>query len=141
MFLTCFRKLNCWDASQSQLLLIRLQIFGIALVSYLRMWYIVGLLSQFMHKSRMVHWKGTLCVLTYVKNALGKGLVYKRHEHLCIEAYSDSSYIGDKRDRKSTFGYCIYIEGNFVTGRSKKKNVVSRSGAEIRIQVHDTNDM
>jgi len=39
---------------------------------------------------------------------------------MCIKAYSDSGYIGDKEDTKSTSDYCTYIGGNLVTWRSKK---------------------
>ena len=44
-------------------------------------------------------------MLSYIKKAPGKGLVYKKNDHLHIEAYSDSSYAGDRGDRKSTSGY------------------------------------
>ena len=54
-------------------------------------------------------------MLSYIKKALGKGLVYKRNDHLRIEAYLDSGYAGDREDRKSIFGYCTYVGENLVT--------------------------
>ena len=71
--------------------------------------YVVGLLNQFMHEPRMVHWKGALRVLAYIERTLDRGLIYQKHEHLHVEAYSESNYVGDKGDRKSTFGYCTYV--------------------------------
>jgi len=44
--------------------------------------------------------------------------------------YSYCDYAGDKEDRKSTFGYCTYVGGNFVTW-NKKQNVVSHSSVEV----------
>ena len=82
--------------------------------------YVVGLLSQFMYKPWEVHWKKALRILTYIKRSLGKDMLYKKHKYLQIEAFSLSSYARDKRDRKSTSGYCTYIGGNLVTWRSKK---------------------
>jgi len=38
--------------------------------------------------------------------------------------------IGDKGDRKSTLGYCIFVRGNLITCKNKKQTVVSRSSAE-----------
>ena len=38
-----------------------------------------------------------------------KELLYKNYEHVWIEVFSYSSYVGDKRDRKSTYDYCTYI--------------------------------
>ena len=83
-----------------------------------------------MHEPRMVHWEGALRVLAYIKRALGKGLIYRRHDHLRIEAYSDAGYVGDKGDRKSTTRYCTYVGGNLVTWHSRKQKAVSCSSAE-----------
>ena len=78
----------------------------------------------------MVHWEDALRVLVYIKHAPGKGLIYRCHDHLRIEAYFDAGYAGDKGDQKSTIGYCTYVGGNLVTWRCRKKNVVSCSSAE-----------
>ena len=82
-----------------------------------------------MHEPRMVHWEGALRVLAYIKRAPGKGLIYRRHDHLRIEAYFDA---GDKGDRKSTTGYFTYVGGNLVTWRSRKQKVISCLSAEAK---------
>ena len=82
--------------------------------------YVVSVLSQFMHEPHMVHWESALGVLAYIKRAPGKGLIYQRHDHLRIEAYSDARYARDKGDQKSTTGYCTYDGGNLVTWCSRK---------------------
>ena len=64
--------------------------------------YDASLMSQFMHKVREVHWKEALRTLTYIKGSLEKELLYKRNRHLWIETFSDSNYVEDRRDRKST---------------------------------------
>ena len=92
--------------------------------------YAVSVLSQFMQEPRRVHWEGALRVLAYIKRAPGRGLIYRRHGHLRIEAYSDAGYVSDKGDRKSTTSYCTYIGGNLVTWRSRKQKVISCSSAE-----------
>ena len=51
--------------------------------------YAVSVLSQFMQEPRRVHWEGALQVLAYIKRAPGRGLIYRQHGHLRIEAYSD----------------------------------------------------
>ena len=96
-----------------------------------------------MRKAREVHWKASLRILTYVKGSPGKGVLYKKHGHLQIEAFSDSSYAGDKKDRKSTFGYFTYVRGNLVTWRSNKQIVVScsRVEAEYRAMAHTAWEM
>ena len=63
----------------------------------------------------IIHWSGTLHVLSYVKDAPRKGLIYKRSGNLKVEAYSDSGYVGDRGDRKSTSSFGTYVRGNLVT--------------------------
>ena len=97
--------------------------------------YVVSVLRQFMHEPHMVHWEGALGVLTYIKRAPGKGLIYRRHDHLRIEAYSDAGYAGDKVYQKSTTWSCIYVGGNLVTWCSRKQKVISCSSAEAEYRV------
>ena len=61
-----------------------------------------------MHNPRDIHWKATLRILTYTKRSPSKGLLYKKHVHLLVEAFSYSNYVRDKRDRKNNFGYYTY---------------------------------
>ena len=58
--------------------------------------YVVIVLSHFMSKNCTVHCKGALQVLAYIKRAPGKWLIYRHHDHLCIEAYSYARHTGDK---------------------------------------------
>ncbi|KAL0370961.1 UNVERIFIED_CONTAM: Retrovirus-related Pol polyprotein from transposon RE2 [Sesamum angustifolium] len=91
--------------------------------------FAVGLVSQFMDKPRSVHWEAAIRILKYIKTSPGRGLLFKQHGHVKIEAYSDADYAGSK-DRKSTSGYCTYVGGNLVTWRSKKQTTVARSSAQ-----------
>ncbi|RDX97511.1 putative mitochondrial protein, partial [Mucuna pruriens] len=60
----------------------------------------------------------------------GKGLLFKKEGTLSMEIYTDADYAGSVMDRRSTSGYCMFLEGNLVTWRSKKQNVVARSSVE-----------
>ena len=42
----------------------------------------------------------------------------------------DVDWVGSKEDRRSTSGYCVFVEGNLVSWKSKKQSVVSCSSAE-----------
>ena len=105
--------------------------------------YVVSVLSQFMQAPRAVHLDGVYRVLAYIKRALDKGLLYRRHGHLHVEAYFDAGYAGDKADHKSRGGYATYVGGNLITWRSQKQSVVSRSSteSEYRAMANTTSEM
>ena len=96
--------------------------------------------ESIMYKPREVHWKVALKILTYIKESSEKGLLYKKNEHLRIEAFSDSSYARDMRDKKSTSGYYTYVGENLVTWRNKKQTDVSCSSVktEYIVMTHTT---
>ena len=79
----------------------------------------------------MIYWKGVLYVLAYIKGTPWKGLIYQKFGYLKIVVYYDTSYVGDKGNKKSTSGYCTCVGGNLITWRSKKQNVVSKSNTEV----------
>ena len=89
--------------------------------------FVIRVLNRFTHHPREVHWTGALRIMAYVKSFSRKCLLHKKHEHVRIFRYFDSGYTGDKRDRKSTTGYCTFVGENLVTWRNKKQDVVSRS--------------
>jgi transposase InsO family protein len=92
--------------------------------------YAVSIVSQFMTHPRAPHMEAVIRILKYLKNAPGRGLLYKSSGHLRIEGYTDADWAGSPADRRSTTGYCTFIGGNLVTWKSKKQSVVARSSAE-----------
>ncbi|XP_068318542.1 uncharacterized mitochondrial protein AtMg00810-like [Pyrus communis] len=96
--------------------------------------YIVSVVSQFMHSSIVDHMVAVMRILTYVKLAPGKGILYKNFGYLRIEGFTDADWAANVTDRRSIFGYFTFVGGNLVTWRSKKQNVVSRSSAEAEFR-------
>ena len=77
--------------------------------------FVVGVLSRFMHQLRETHWLAAMRVLTYIKSCPEKGLVCRKYGHVHISEYSNSGYVCDRGDKKSTTGYCTFVGGNMVT--------------------------
>ncbi|XP_038902491.1 secreted RxLR effector protein 161-like [Benincasa hispida] len=94
----------------------------------------VSVVSQFMQAPCEEHIIVVERILRYLKGTPGKGLMFKKPDKRCIEAYTDSDWAGSVVDRKSTLGYFTFVWGNLVTWRSKKQGVVARSSikAEYR---------
>ena len=100
--------------------------------------YAVGLVSQFMHKPREVHWKAALRILTYIKKSPEKGLLFKRNEHLRVEPFSDSNYAGDRRDRKSTSCHDSKSWSRSPTRRALRRNGLGDSDRSRAISQNAT---
>ena len=96
--------------------------------------FAVSLVSQFMHNPKEVHLQAVHRILQYLKGTPGRGILFKRNGNATLEAYTDADYAGSITDRRSTTGYCTFLDGNLVTWRSKKQNVVARSSAEAEFR-------
>ncbi|XP_016649696.1 PREDICTED: uncharacterized mitochondrial protein AtMg00810-like [Prunus mume] len=92
--------------------------------------YAVSVASQFMHSPSEDHMAAVMRILSYLKSASGRGLLFKKKGHLDMKGYNDVDYAGNITDICSTSGYFTFVGGNLVTWRSKKQNVVSRSSAK-----------
>ena len=47
-----------------------------------------------MHSPRETHMKAVRRILRYLKSSPGKGVLFARHDHLKIEAYTDADWAG-----------------------------------------------
>ncbi|XP_019251146.1 PREDICTED: uncharacterized protein LOC109230068 [Nicotiana attenuata] len=94
----------------------------------------VSLVSQFMHNPSEEHMDVVLRILRYLKSSLGKGLMFRKYNHLNINGYTDADWAGSITDRKSPSGYFTFVGGNLVTWRSKKQKVVALSSAEAEFR-------
>ena len=71
-----------------------------------------------------------LIIIKYVSGTCDYGLFYSKRSNLPLTGFSDSNWIGNVDDRKSTTGGCFYVGANLVAWVSKKQNFVSLSTAE-----------
>ena len=88
-----------------------------------------------MQKPGIQHWNALRRVLCYLKGTVNYGLVYHRtqmdHNSPCnLQVYCDSDWAGDHKDRKSTTGYVIMINGTAISHKSTKQSGISKSTVE-----------
>jgi hypothetical protein len=92
--------------------------------------FCVNKLAQFMHNPTDLHWQAVKRLLRYLKQTVHFGLQFYRTDSASIQAYSDPDWTGDRDDRRSTGGYCIFLGKNLISWSCKKQHTVARSSTE-----------
>uniref|UniRef100_A0A1B6C2D3 Integrase catalytic domain-containing protein n=2 Tax=Clastoptera arizonana TaxID=38151 RepID=A0A1B6C2D3_9HEMI len=71
--------------------------------------------------------------LRYLKGTKSLGIFFSSEDNngeIVVEAYCDSDYAGDVKDRKSTSGYVLMFGGSPVLWSSRKQQIIALSTAE-----------
>ncbi|GJS10156.1 putative RNA-directed DNA polymerase [Tanacetum coccineum] len=93
--------------------------------------YFVHCLSQHMHAPLRSHFDIALRVLKYLKLAPGLGVNFSKRKGDClVTAFSDSDWAKCPVTRKSVSGYCVLINDNLVSWKSKRQATLSKSSAK-----------
>ena len=71
--------------------------------------YGVGLISRYMESPTCSHMKAAKRILRYVKGTWDYGMFYSSCQNFNLVGYSDSDWVGDIDDRKSTSGFLFCI--------------------------------
>jgi len=93
-------------------------------------------LSKANSRANDSHFKGLLRVIKYVISTRYRSLKYDKIEVngekmiWTLKAFCDSDWGGDKNNRKSITGYCIYLNENLVAWKSRSQKNVTLSSTE-----------
>ena len=97
------------------------------------MTYSVSILSRYMVNPTSPHWIAAKRVLRYLKGTIDFSLIYgKRVNDLNVIGYSDSEFVSDVEDRKSTSCQVFFLGGLPITWNSLKQKVVALSSCEAK---------
>ena len=70
-------------------------------------------------------------MLRYLRDTTNLGIFYKKGGNDKLVVFTDSDYVGDLEDRKSTSGYVFMLSSGAVSWSSRKQPVVSLSTTEV----------
>ena len=85
----------------------------------------VSVVRQYISSPTFDHWATIEQILCYLKGAPGCGILYNNHGHNRLECFTNADWVGFKKDRRSTLGYYVFVEGNLVSWKSKKQSALS----------------
>ncbi|XP_031270769.1 uncharacterized protein LOC116129155 [Pistacia vera] len=92
--------------------------------------YVVQQVSQFMVSPRHLHMAAIRRIIRYVHGTALRGLSYPISTSLDLVAYSDADYAGCSHTRRSTMGWCMFLDPALISWKSKKQDRVSKSSTE-----------
>lgn len=93
-------------------------------------------LSQFSSKPTYEHMKALKRVYHYLQKTKSLALVYRGAkpnedpEKFRLHAYCDADWSGDKQERRSTSGYCVFLGGASVIWASRRQASTAGSSTE-----------
>ncbi|GKE75598.1 hypothetical protein Tco_1537639 [Tanacetum coccineum] len=96
-----------------------------------------------MHSSLNSHLKIAFKILRYLKGSPGLGIHFSKESGMSLKAYSDADWAKCVVTRKSLTGYCVFINDNLISWKSKKQNTLSKSStkAEYRARASVTSEV
>ena len=86
---------------------------------------------QFMSAPSEAHLIAAKRILRYVSGIPNFGIFFQ-HGPLSLSAFSDSDWVGDPFDCRSTTEYLVYLGFNPITWSAKKQDTVSQSSTEFK---------
>jgi hypothetical protein len=92
--------------------------------------YAVGTVSRFMKEPHELHWKSAKRILRYVQGTITFGIHYATYSTLDIIRFTDSDWVGDNTDRKSTSSYSLNLGSGTICWSSKKQVVIALYSTE-----------
>ncbi|XP_071739314.1 uncharacterized mitochondrial protein AtMg00810-like [Rutidosis leptorrhynchoides] len=84
----------------------------------------------FMHDPQEQHLHALKRILKYIQGTTGLGLQLYASTPTTLVAYSDADWAGCPTTRRSTSGYCVFLDNNLLSWSSKWHLTPSRSSAE-----------
>ena len=90
--------------------------------------------SRYMQQPHDLHWKAAKRILQYIQGTRTYGIHYAADSELELVGYTDSDWVGDSIDQKSTSGYVFMFGGGPIFWSSKNQAAIALSSAEAKYQ-------
>ena len=92
--------------------------------------YAVQQVCLFMHDPKVEHMTALHCILRYVNSTLNHGLQLYKSSISSLLSYTDADWGGCPDTRRSTFGYCVFLDDTLISWFAKRQPAVSKSSAK-----------
>lgn len=88
-----------------------------ATITRLEITYCVNRVCQFMHNPLLFRCQAVKQILRYLAGTLDSGLTLQPnfHQPMTLEGYCDADWALDPNDRRSIFGFCVFLGSNLIS--------------------------
>eukprot|EP00253_Pinus_taeda_P034011 PITA_34011 len=93
--------------------------------------FVVGLIAQFMQNPHESHWKVVKRIFRYVRGTIQFWIHYSAEAPPLSVGFTDSDWVSDRDDQKSTVGYVFTLGSGPITWACKKQSFISLSSVEV----------
>ena len=89
--------------------------------------FAVSVALGYMDKPHEIHWRAAKRILNFVQGIRNHGIFYKAKSDLELVGFTDSDWVGDNTDLKSTLGYVFMLAEGPISWSSKKQSAITLS--------------
>ena len=82
--------------------------------------YAVSVDSRYMDQPHEIHWRSAKSILNFVQRTRTHGIFYKAKSDLDLIGFTNSDWVGDSTDKKSTSGYVFMLTEGPISWSRKK---------------------
>ena len=94
--------------------------------------YVVDQVSLYLSTPWSAHYAVVLRILRYLKGTLFHNLFYSAQSPLILRAFSDTDWVEDPTDRRSTTSYCLLLSSSLISWWNKKQTLVAHSNTKAK---------
>ena len=88
-------------------------------------------MSWYTQSPNQDHWTVVRRVFKYLRNTINYGLCYSGFSSV-LERFSDTNWISNSNEMKSTSGYVFILGGSAISWKSAKQTCITRSTMEAK---------
>ena len=94
-------------------------------------YYPMNFVSRYMHQPHDIYWKVAKRILQYIQGTRTYGIHYATDSELELVGYTDSDWVGDSIDQKSTSRYVFMFGGGPIFQSRKNNAAIALSSADV----------
>jgi hypothetical protein len=91
----------------------------------------VNKVCQYLHAPTTLHLVAVKQILRFVNRTIDLGLQIVKSPSMMVSGYLDADWAACLDDRRSTWGFAVFLGSNLILWSARKQPTISRSSTEV----------